>query len=135
MKDRKKLGSIWVDTATILVGDPCQLLADGERSKVPVYADLLRRIFPSRSPAEEARAHELLSRPEELSVAELTELNELTRMPPPNRVVLLPNRSGEGIAAISILTGSDGFYPVYLEYDAEDNAARLVIELGGKVEP
>lgn len=122
MTTREKLGSIWVDTANLLIGDPCQLLAS-EDSPVPTYDDLMKLKFPATVEGYE----ELLASIErgEKPVIPLAKIA-------PNPV-LLSNRHG-GVGAICYSTGCDGYYPVFVEYE-DDKAKRLVIELGGQVEP
>ncbi len=133
---RDKLGSIWVDTATLIIGDPCQLLASkkDEETKVPTYDDLMKMTFPRESPETHARVNELMARlpTDKMTQKDMEELQESMMMPSPNKVVLMKNSNG-GVGAISYQTGSDGYYPVYVEYDAKGKATRLVIELGGQV--
>lgn len=131
---RDKLGSIWVDTATLIIGDPCQLLVSGKDTKVPTYDDLMKLAFPGKSPETHARVDELMAKlvSDKMTQEEMEELKEGMMIPSPNKVVLMKNSNG-GVGAISYQTGSDGYYPVYVEYDDKGKATRLVIELGGKV--
>lgn len=98
---REKLGSIFTDTATLLIGDPCKVLYssdDQERNHFTweAYVDLC---------------------------------GDFCR-----KVVEVPDLLGRA-GALSIQVGADGWYPVYLETDEDGRPARLVIELGGQVEP
>lgn len=94
---RTKLGSVFTDTATLLVGDPCKIL-EGDACLLgwDGYVDAC---------------------------------GDYTK-----KVVEIPDPIGRA-GALSVQVGSDGWYPVYLETDKEGKPARLVIELGGQVEP
>ena len=103
----EKIGSFWVDTANVLIGDPCQVLTD-ER-----YQELMEKLFYCDESETIQIAGETLTLP---------------RMKT-ERFVPLPNRHGAD-GAFSINTGTDGWYPVYVEYDDDDNPVRIVIEIG-----
>lgn len=135
MKKRTKLCSVWSDTASLIVGDPCQLLTDVRLGRrVPTYNDLLGLVFPERPQGDRERVKELLGRGDQLSQSDLKELIEESASATSNKVVTLLNERG-GAGAVYIQTGCDGYYPVYLEYDSKGEGVRIVIELGGKVSP
>jgi hypothetical protein len=51
---REKIGSFWVDTATVMMGDPCQILQNDDCNKpVPTYKDLMEKFFPANPHATE----------------------------------------------------------------------------------
>jgi hypothetical protein len=135
MKKREKLGSIWVDTASLLIGDPCQLLSSVD-SQALTYEDLLKLIFSTRSTKDKKRRSNLfdLGLKSGLSEADAKELMDLSMIVPPNKVVTIENSQGN-IGAINYMTDCDGYYPVYVEFRTTGEPARLVIELGGKVRP
>ena len=127
---RTKLGSIWVDTATLLIGDPCQILKQTDKDCL-TYNDLVNLIFPGKPESEIQRVDELLKKRGKLTKEELEELSVKLKMPDPKKIVEIKNSYG-GTGALAIGTGSDGYYPVYLEKD--EKGERLIIELGGKNE-
>jgi hypothetical protein len=112
---RIRIGSFFTDTATILIGDPCQFIRDerdfGEKRKELNYMEFV-----------------------DMWQAQAKKVPGFFMPVEPNHIEI-PNRHN-GVAGIAVRTGSDGWYPVYLEYDEDDQEpVRVVIELGGKVSP
>jgi hypothetical protein len=123
MPPREKLGSVWVDTATLLVGDPCQFIR--EPGEAPLldwdrYVALFDEQGATRvEPAVVVGGEEVLPASE--------------RTIPATRVAIANPRGGT--AGLAVIVGCDGFYPVFLERGEDGEPLRLVIELGGQVEP
>jgi hypothetical protein len=123
MPPREKLGSVWVDTATLLVGDPCQFIR--EPGEAPLLDwDRYVELFDEQGTTHVVPA---LMR-EDVEVLPASE-----RAIPATRVAIA-NRRG-GTAGLAVVVGCDGFYPVFLERGEDGEPLRLIIELGGQVEP
>lgn len=127
---RVLVGSIWTDTGSLIIGDPCQLLSSQDGDAM-CYEKLLSLVYPESSKND--RMQELANRGD-LNKEEILELVELMKadVPVVNSQLPIPNMTG-GTAALNLLVGSDGYYPVYLEKD--ETGERIVIELGGKIQP
>jgi 2-hydroxy-3-keto-5-methylthiopentenyl-1-phosphate phosphatase len=122
----EKLGSVWVDTAQIIIGDPCQILKT-EDNQVPTFEELHNKIFYTADVVDD-----LID--EARSVNSSSEATELIRrlqkiMPKFRRFVTFANNNGF-TGAIAVLCGTDGWYPVYLEYNDQGNPHRIIIEIG-----
>jgi hypothetical protein len=120
---REKLGSFWTDTGTILLGDPCQFVHDHGETPHISYTRLFDLFEEQGRPYTE---------PGIVVGGEVV-------VPPFERVerarsVTIPSRGG-GVGGIAVNVGCDGFYPVYMERDENGEPVRLIIELGGHVEP
>lgn len=128
---REKVASIWVDTASLLIGDPCQTLrSKRDKSKVPTYEDLLKARFPeSEHPLPDLE--KLLK--EGKTAEEIWKVWKESR-PVYQETVVFQNNHGT-VGAVCLNVGNDGYYPVYLERNNKGEPRRIIIELGGKVKP
>jgi hypothetical protein len=120
---REKLGSFWVDTGCILIADPCQFIHDHGESPHISYTRLFDLFEEQGMPYTE---------PGIVVGGEVV-------VPPFERVerawsVTIPSRGG-GVGGIAVTVGVDGWYPVFLERNKAGEPVRLIIELGGHVEP
>lgn len=121
---REKLGSFFVDTASILIGDPCQFIKEpGE----PPLLDWDRYVGLFE---EQGTPH----------VEPAVVVDGVELIPAFARTIDAAHVAIEGPrgvnAGLAVMVGCDGFYPVYIERDeATGEPMRLVIELGGQVKP
>lgn len=123
--ERIKLGSFWTDTASLLLGDPCQLLPPRGQERL-TWEDFQEQV---------ARASQALAPPpRQITGPDGVRLTlPWLSSPPPGMVLSVPGHGAE--AAVRVQVDSDGYYPVYLEYDEHGQPCRVVIELGGQVRP
>lgn len=129
---REKLGSVWIDTATVIVGDPCQLLPDNRGGRGGragrdnqtnyTYAGYMVQAI------EQGPKHEPDVRVIHGQRFETPQRQE------PAQVVRLPS-GGDSSAAIAVRTceGCDGWAAVYLERDRQGRPRRLIVDLVTKV--
>ncbi len=131
--NREKIGSFWVDTGTVLIGDPCQFLA-GEGEPPRITYDSLSRLWHEQGetvPSLDDREKEVFAKLP--PSPERDDLLAATRVIRPDFIrVDAPSGQPGGFV---ITVGNDGWYPVYLERDKYGEPKRIVIELGGYVKP
>lgn len=120
---REKIGSFWVDTGTILLADPCQVVPVSKKKTRWTYKDLLSLFYTQGTaytePALVHDDHVIFPARERTQRAEHITLRS----------------DGNGVAGIVITVGVDGWYPVYLERNADGTPKRIIIECGGHTEP
>jgi hypothetical protein len=138
----EKLGAVWVDTATLLIGDPCRFITDpdldaGESprmdyaeymalwdqqgAKVPFLDDASRAFFARQPPSDDRDG--LLAATRTIEPAFV-------------RIVAGDDPVEDSLTVgLAVRVGCDGWCPVYLETDEGGEPSRIIIELGGKVEP
>lgn len=112
----EKLGSFWVDTATVLIGDPCQLL-------------------PSANPDDTVPSttrHQLIELFQGSRQEELVEIAGVVHIfhsaPGWKDHVVIPGGS------LAVRVGTDGWCHVHLVRDARGAPRRIIIDIG-KVAP
>lgn len=120
---REKIGSFCVDTGTILMADPCQVVPESKKKARWTYKDILGLFYTQGTTyTEPAIVHDdqvLFPAQERTQRAEHVTLRSETN----------------GVTGIVITVGVDGWYPVYLERNADGTPKRIIIECGGKVKP
>lgn len=127
---RAWVGAFWVDTAMVLVGDPCQVLQNEDCTKpAPTYKELIDKFFPSHPRGE--RVDEILAK-QGPTTDELREALDLIQRPPMPTAVSFQNTHGDA-GSFALQTGTDGWYHVYKEYNS-NGVVRIIIECG-KVDP
>lgn len=109
---RELLGSIWTDTAMLVVGDPCQLITD--ETEYEAFCD---------------RGEQYTETPMVVGGKILSMLFCVVQ-----KTWEVKNNL-DGTGAIAVRTGTDGYFPVYLERDEQGKPFRLIVELSGLVEP
>jgi hypothetical protein len=119
---REKIGSFLVDSATVLVGEPCHLVPGEGKAPLVTY-DRLKEMFHEQGrawtePAIAAGGVEVVP------AAERRERAAVAAIPAP----------GGGTAGLAISVGYDGWCRVYLERDDRGDPERIIIEIG-YVEP
>ncbi len=128
MSKREWVGAFWVDTAMVLVGDPCQVLQNEDCNKpAPTYKDLMDKFFPSQPRAD--RLDEILHKTAQ-TTEELREALGLIQRSP--KFVSFSNPHGQA-GSYTLQTGSDGWCHVYKESN-DNGVVRIIIECG-KVHP
>jgi hypothetical protein len=138
-----KLGSVWVDTATLLIGDPCRFIPDAgdpdptddpildyaeymdlwdqQGTKVPFLDDNSRAFFSRQPPSDDRDG--LLAATRTIEPAFV-------------RIVAGDDPVEDSLTVgLAVRVGCDGWCPVYLETDEGGEPSRIIIELGGKVNP
>jgi hypothetical protein len=120
---REKLGSFFVDTGTILIADPCQVIHDHGESPHIGYTRLIELFEEQGTPYTEPGI-----------VLQGREVVPPLERVTPARSVTIPSRGG-GVGGIAVNVGVDGWYPVFLERNKAGEMLRIIIELGGRVEP
>jgi len=127
---REFVGAFWVDTAMVLVGDPCQVLQNDDCTKpAPTYKELMDKFFPPH-PRDE-RVDQILAKPGP-TTEELKEALERIQRPMTPNVINFSNTHGQP-GSFALQTGTDGWYHVYKESN-ENGVVRIIIECG-LVEP
>lgn len=119
---REKLGAFCVDSGCVLLGDPCQFIRDGGGYHL-TYSQVGELFY------EQGR---VIARP--AIVVDGVEVLPASGCRERATHVVLPGRSG-GVAGIVATVGCDGWYPVFLESGEDGGPPRLVVELGGNVDP
>lgn len=120
---KDKIGSIWVDSGTILIADPCHVIpGKGEPPKIDY--DRLGELFYAQGrrytePAVVIAGEEIIPAGERVERA---------------LHVTIPSE-GDGVGGIVVGVGCDGWFPVFLEKDQDGEPLRIIIELGGQVKP
>ena len=117
---RERVGSFWVDTTMVIVGDPLQVLQSEDCNKaVPTYNELISKLNQPR----QERVDEILSK----SLPTQQELEEARTLLHKLPIVTFGNIQRQ-IGAICLSTGKNGEYALYIEFDDKDSPARIIIE-------
>lgn len=129
---REKLGAIWIDTAAVIVGEPCFLVRgpDGPARR-PTWGQFVASWEEQGEdvPDDAARGANALAALRGLGVEPLPEMRKS-----PTDVVRL-GRDGAGAIAVRTLENCDGWARVYLDRDREGRPRRLIIDLNTTTEP
>jgi hypothetical protein len=137
---RTKLGSVWTDVATILIGDPCRFVKNPDESPEITYDELMAILRPPMTDAESAEYAELEAK---LSVEPsakkalglLRKMNELLKNSRSRDISNYEARQIPPHKGLAVNVGCDGYYPVYLVRNAKGEPVRIEILLGGRGEP
>src|SRR4051794_14717268 len=106
--NREKLGSFWVDTATVLVGEPCVLIADPPRIDYAAFAGLFQG-EPAEDEVVTIKGEEFrFGRREARKQVASVDIDGVPR--------------GFGVSV-----GTDGYCHVFVERDRHGDVKRIII--------
>jgi hypothetical protein len=132
---RTKLGSVWTDIATLLIGDPCRFIKEPGESPEITHIQMIEICHSSETADAESEEFDRIMAEIKANPGRFKEL--FPKLPRLSRDSTA-NYEGRQIPphkGLVVNVESDGYYPVYLVRNAKGEPVRIEILLGGKVEP
>lgn len=133
---REKLGSLWIDTATVIVGEPCALIADRRGDGPPIeYIDFVGLWREQGTRVPDPMAEQLVRLSEQLGKPVPDDMRDATQVREADHITVRNAHGTPGAFAVRTLENCDGWAAVYLERDKDGRPRRLIVDLNTKVEP